>query len=825
MRRRRMVRLASRDPFAQVGVRRSLGQAVATMAEAQRAALSDLAERHAKRSRTILQHFHVQAPDYADVTRAHLASKMHSDYQQALVLPEVIQARQGPAPPIPPKPTELSGMLDELEVQRGLAKQHAPSSAVALRPAAAAKATPASASHLQTALMRPEEAVHDTGRSMLNSALIRKKELAQQQAKPAYHAPWKLMRVMSGHLGWVRCVAVDPHNQWFATGAGDRIIKIWDMASGELKLSLTGHISPVRGLAVSHRHPYLFSAGEDKLVKCWDLETNKVVRQYYGHLSGIYALSLHPTLDVLVTAGRDASARVWDMRTKTQIHVLGGHRGTVASVACQEGDPQVITGSMDATIKLWDLAAGRCVTTLTHHKKSVRALALPPHEFTFASGSAGGHNIKRWRCPEGTLMTNMTHEGIVNTLSCNADGVLFSGADDGSMQLFDYATGVPFQSMRDTVQPGSLDAEAGVFCSAFDQTGTRLITGCADKSTYAILTHQRSRSTARHERGEPFERERQASEFVGRVLAAVEGDALCHTGEGRSAVAEPAAGCDAQVPVPCPLPQATCIEPALLPGLQALVDGVHGAQRRREIAVRRIEALCQRGLLGCEAPCALTEPFDGVGEPLEPGGRQAHVGIACDVLERRQVRDERLGGVGERQGQEERLCAAEDEEAVDLCDGFVARKVGVAEAVHPREGVVVRVVVVHGIGRRAVEAEVRRRDAEVLEEHGKVAAGAEGADVIERDVRERLHGVVEDALERRRRSRAELRATHGHVEIVVQGDVVLEEGRIVLAALGRSDEAVLLGVPAREYDRAGGAPAAPQEVAEAADDFVHGRSA
>ena len=224
-------------------------------------------------------------------------------------------------------------MLDELEVQRGLAKQHAPSSAVALRPAAAAKATPASASHLQTALMRPEEAVHDTGRSMLNSALIRKKELAQQQAKPAYHAPWKLMRVMSGHLGWVRCVAVDPHNQWFATGAGDRIIKIWDMASGELKLSLTGHISPVRGLAVSHRHPYLFSAGEDKLVKCWDLETNKVVRQYYGHLSGIYALSLHPTLDVLVTAGRDASARVWDMRTKTQIHVLGGHRGTVASLS------------------------------------------------------------------------------------------------------------------------------------------------------------------------------------------------------------------------------------------------------------------------------------------------------------------------------------------------------------------------------------------------------------------------------------------------------------------------------------------------------------
>ncbi len=27
-----------------------------------------------------------------------------------------------------------------------------------------------------------------------------------------------------------------------------------------------------------------------------------------------------------------------------------------------------------------------------------------------------------------------------------------------------------------------LEAEAGVFCSTFDMTGTRLITGCADKT-------------------------------------------------------------------------------------------------------------------------------------------------------------------------------------------------------------------------------------------------------------------------------------------------------------------------------------------------------
>ena len=33
--------------------------------------------------------------------------------------------------------------------------------------------------------------------------------------KPEWHAPWKLMRVISGHLGWVRAVAMDPTNKVF----------------------------------------------------------------------------------------------------------------------------------------------------------------------------------------------------------------------------------------------------------------------------------------------------------------------------------------------------------------------------------------------------------------------------------------------------------------------------------------------------------------------------------------------------------------------------------------------------------------------------------
>lgn len=82
-------------------------------------------------------------------------------------------------------------------------------------------------------------------------------------------------------MGWVRSVAFEPSNEWFCTGSADGTIKVWDVASGVLKLTLTGHIGQVRGLAVSNKDTsYMFSAGDDKQVKCWDLEQNKVIRSW-----------------------------------------------------------------------------------------------------------------------------------------------------------------------------------------------------------------------------------------------------------------------------------------------------------------------------------------------------------------------------------------------------------------------------------------------------------------------------------------------------------------------------------------------------------------
>jgi pleiotropic regulator 1 len=190
---------------------------------------------------------------------------------------------------------------------------------------------------------------------------------------------------------------------------------------------------------------------------------------------------LHPILDVLVTAGRDSVARVWDIRTKNQIHVLGGHSGAISSVVTNTADPQVITGSHDSTIKLWDLAAGKSMVTLTQHKKAVRDVFVNPREFSFVSASAD--NIKKWQCRDGKFLKNLSgHNSVVNCLAINEDGVLVSGGDNGSLCFWDYESGYCFQKTETVVQPGSLDAEAGIYASSFDLSGSRLITCEADKT-------------------------------------------------------------------------------------------------------------------------------------------------------------------------------------------------------------------------------------------------------------------------------------------------------------------------------------------------------
>ncbi|GAX77712.1 hypothetical protein CEUSTIGMA_g5155.t1 [Chlamydomonas eustigma] len=431
--------------------------------------------------------------------RLKLSIKIKDDFSasQHLVAPAGGPAKPalGPAPG-PASTSAAAGEASRPESKSAMAKL------IDSIPAGPSKSSENSQALVMYNEKQQQKAVMDVIKDSGNSSAAVSRRLGSKWPRPVWHAPWKMYRVISGHLGWVRSIAVDPGNEWFCTGSADRTIKIWDLASGQLKLTLTGHIEQVTGLVVSPRHPYMFSCGLDKQVKCWDLEQNKVIRNYHGHLSGVYSMALHPTLDLLMTGGRDSVCRVWDMRTKIQVHCLSGHENTVCSILTQPVDPQVITGSSDSTIRLWDIRKGKTMSTLTHHKKSVRAMVAHPTEFAFASASA--ENIKKYALPDGTFLHNMLQQqrAIVNTMAVNEEGVMATAGDNGSVWFWDWTSGHCFQQEESQVQPGSLESEAGIYAMAFDQSGSRLITCEADKTIK--VWKEDDRATPESNPGLPF---------------------------------------------------------------------------------------------------------------------------------------------------------------------------------------------------------------------------------------------------------------------------------------------------------------------------------
>ncbi|KNA19915.1 hypothetical protein SOVF_057280 [Spinacia oleracea] len=444
----------------------------ASMEPVERQSLKKLSFKSLKRALDVFSPLHGQfPPPDSESKKIRLSHKICLEYggiKPALAQPQPTKQNQGRSSSAPSDPLALPAPED---AQRGGSHN-----ALVVAPAPQSRLNEVGPSKSNTLISIP-----GSSERFSTSALMER--IPSRWPRPVWRAPWKNYRVISGHLGWVRSLAFDPSNNWFCTGSADRTIKIWDVATGHLKLTLTGHIEQVRGLAVSQRHTYMFSAGDDKMVKCWDLEQNKVIRAYHGHLSGVYCLALHPTLDVLLTGGRDSVCRVWDIRSKTQIFALSGHDNTVCSVFSRPTDPQVVTGSHDSTIKFWDLRhAGKTMTTLTHHKKSVRAMALHPKENMFASASAD--NIKKFALPKGEFMHNMLSQQktIINAMAVNEEGVLATAGDNGSLWFWDWTSGHNFQQSQTIVQPGSLDSEAGIYALSYDLTGSRLVTCEADKT-------------------------------------------------------------------------------------------------------------------------------------------------------------------------------------------------------------------------------------------------------------------------------------------------------------------------------------------------------
>src|SRR5262245_12756390 len=124
-------------------------------------------------------------------------------------------------------------------------------------------------------------------------------------------SPAQPVRQVVAHDGVVGATAYRPDGAWLATGGAERVVRVWDPASGKIVHTLTGHGGPVTALAFSPDGATLASADADGRMLLWKPGQASSLRYTEGHSACTRAIAFHPDGRTIFTCGEDRRVRLW----------------------------------------------------------------------------------------------------------------------------------------------------------------------------------------------------------------------------------------------------------------------------------------------------------------------------------------------------------------------------------------------------------------------------------------------------------------------------------------------------------------------------------
>src|SRR5436305_14726058 len=89
----------------------------------------------------------------------------------------------------------------------------------------------------------------------------------------------------------------------------------------------------VIGLSLSRDGKMLVTAGADGIIRVWDVASGQIQRTLTGHTNSIYKAEFSPNEKLLASSSRDSTARIWDFTTGRELYKLTGFKCSVKSIA------------------------------------------------------------------------------------------------------------------------------------------------------------------------------------------------------------------------------------------------------------------------------------------------------------------------------------------------------------------------------------------------------------------------------------------------------------------------------------------------------------
>lgn len=265
---------------------------------------------------------------------------------------------------------------------------------------------------------------------------------------------------------YIRSVCFSPDGKLLATGAEDKLIRIWDLSTKRIIKILRGHEQDIYSLDFFPDGDRLVSGSGDRTVRIWDLRSSQCSLTLSIE-DGVTTVAVSPNGKLIAAGSLDRTVRVWDSTTGFLVERLdsgnengNGHEDSVYSVAFSTNGKQIALGSLDRTVKLWNLegksdssnttngqgaqSSGKkssCEVTYIGHKDFVLSVCSTPHNEYILSGSKDRGVIFWDQLSGNPLLMLQGHRNSVISVAVSlnsegTEGIFATGSGDCKARLW-----------------------------------------------------------------------------------------------------------------------------------------------------------------------------------------------------------------------------------------------------------------------------------------------------------------------------------------------------------------------------------------------------
>jgi WD40 repeat protein len=263
-------------------------------------------------------------------------------------------------------------------------------------------------------------------------------------AMPPGHEP----SAVKGLADQVRALAWSPDGRLIAAGGGTpgafgELVLI-DAASDSVVRTLDGHRDYVYHVAFSPDGKRLASCGYDKIIRIWDTATGKPTGVLKEHTEAVYAVAFSASGTLLASASADRSIKIWDVAKGVRLYTINDPTDAMLTLAFRPGTNDLFAGGADKRLRAWtisDTSATSIGNTLAHTAGIIR-LAFSPDGTRLATSSTD-RQVKLWSAADMRELRQFgAQSDWAQSLAFSRDGnELAVGRYDGTVSVFDAGTG------------------------------------------------------------------------------------------------------------------------------------------------------------------------------------------------------------------------------------------------------------------------------------------------------------------------------------------------------------------------------------------------